>query len=94
MKFSDFKLLIGRKNKAAGNKRLGNRLAEGIIISNKSISAIVPADQYKLAFCLYNFSISIGFASGRAFVIFGCSSLSAVVPAHGILLSSWFLFRQ
>ena len=52
MKFSDFKLLIGRKNKAAGNKKFGNRLAEGIIISNKSISAIVPADQYKLAFCL------------------------------------------
>ena len=52
MKFSDFKLLIGRINKAAGNKRFGNRLAEGIIISYKSISAIVSADQYKLAFCL------------------------------------------
>jgi hypothetical protein len=33
--------------------RLGNRLAEGITISFKSISAVVPADEYNSAFNCY-----------------------------------------
>ena len=37
----------------AGNNRLGNRLAEGITMSYESLSAIVPADEYKSAFSCY-----------------------------------------
>jgi len=37
-------------NKAAAYSRFGNRLDEGITISYKSVSAAVPAEEYKSAF--------------------------------------------
>jgi hypothetical protein len=37
----------------AGNSRFGNRLAEGITISCNSISATVPAEEYKSVFNYY-----------------------------------------
>ncbi len=39
-----------RQKQRTANNRFGNRLADGITIGYKSISAIVPAGHYKLSF--------------------------------------------
>ena len=41
------------QDKAAGNIRFGNRLADGIAIGYKSISAIVSPDEYNFTFNCY-----------------------------------------
>jgi hypothetical protein len=41
--------IVGQ-DKAAGNSRFGDRLAEGKTIGCSSLSAIVPADEQKSAF--------------------------------------------
>ena len=42
-----------RVTEKAYNSRLGNKLVGGITISCKSISAVVPSDEYKSAFNCY-----------------------------------------
>jgi len=37
----------------AGNRRFGNKLAEGITVGCISLSAIVPAEKQISAFCIY-----------------------------------------
>ena len=42
-----------QKEARTANKRLGNRLVEGITIGCSSLSAAVPAEEQILAFCIY-----------------------------------------
>jgi hypothetical protein len=45
--------MIDKEEGYAHNSRFGNKLADGSTISYNSLSAVVPADKYKLAFSCY-----------------------------------------
>ena len=63
---------IRRTKSAATNSRFGNRLADGIAIGYKSISAIVPARRYKFSYYLLSsFLVTIfSFGSGLDIINF------------------------